>query len=39
MPSPAIVKGLITVAKIWIAEPKVIFQKSVPCAPIASAVK
>ena len=38
MPSPAIVKGLMTVTKIWIAEPNVIFQKSVPSAPIASAV-
>ena len=35
MPSPAMVKGLMTVTKIWMAEPNVIFQKSTPSAPIA----
>ena len=38
MPSPAMVKGLITVAKIWIDEPKAICQNSAPTAPMASAV-
>ena len=39
IPSPAIVKGESTVARIWIDEPKAIGQNSALRAPIASAVK
>ena len=39
MPSPAIVNGLSTVARIWMEEPKVICQNVAPVEPMASAVK
>ena len=39
MPSPAIVNGESTVARIWIEEPKAIGQNSALAAPIARAVK
>jgi hypothetical protein len=39
MPSPAMVKGLTTVRKIWIEDAKVTGQNSAAVAPMASAVK
>ena len=39
MPSPAIVTGESTVARIWTVEPSTIGQNCAPTAPIASAVK
>ena len=39
MPSPAMVKGESTVARIWIDEPNATGQNSARLAPMASAVK